>query len=281
MFAYSIDFSTWEYFCGEPLIESTVRGMEKIIVELYPYGTFVTMAQVGGGGEYGGLAFGACDTVIVYTQIEYFTSCYYCKEGDYQYAWAVGRGIDTPQGCNVVFNMAKSIAVTSTDYLTLSAKTSEISEIDGSRYSNVWAVLSQPADNLYHFDGSDWEMKTETWMNESLYGVWVHESGDVFAVGSNGAIYHYNGSVWEDQSIELETAAFYGVWGFSADDVFVVGERAKIYHYDGAGWGAVRVSPEVDATLYGVHGGDVGGVSRVFCAGQNGTIVGFPIEPLP
>ena len=117
---------------------------------------------------------------------------------------------------------------------------------------------------------------TEGWMIESLHGVWVHESGEAFAVGSNGAIYHYTGSVWEDQSIEFETVTFHDVWGFSPDDVYAVGEHAAIYHYDGVSWWAVPTPPDVDATLYAVHGTDMGGGDVVLLsAGENGTVIGF------
>jgi hypothetical protein len=227
---------------------------------------------VGGGGESNGLIFIECDPGPEVEGIDYFTAALVLEGG--RYMWIVGRGIESPDGFNGIH-----FGLSGEDSFTLYDEASEISDIDGAVASDVWAVLSQPSYNLYHFDGESWELRTEGWMTESLHGVWVHESGEAFAVGTNGVIYHYTGAVWEDQSIEAERGTLYAVWGFSPEDVYAVGEGTAVYHFDGASWGAVPRQPDIDATLYGIHGVDLaGGGKALYVVGERGTIIGYAPE---
>jgi len=189
----------------------------------------------------------------------------------------VGRGYNIVDGYNGVY-----ISIGETDSFTLHQPASEITCIDGTTPSNVWAVLSEPSHSLYHFDGETWELRTEGWMTESLQHIWVHEGGEAFAVGSNGAIYHYTGSVWEDQSLDFETGTLYGVFGFTSTDVFAVGEGMAVYHYDGDVWAALPTPPGRTETLFAVHALDMGDLAKlVITVGENGTVLWYTREIIP
>jgi len=146
-----------------------------------------------------------------------------------------------------------------------------VSGISGSSSSDVWAVLRKPGpDHVYHFNGTAWSSDEEAWMSETLEDVWVSAGGEVFAVGSNGAIYHRDGTGWHDNSIAGFSGTLYGVWGTSADDVFAVGSSAGIYHYDGNAWSRQYGPPGLTQDLYSVWGS---GSSDVWAVGQEGLIL--------
>jgi len=271
--AVSMDLATWQDPCSGPLTTSPLRDIEGI----YDMGgALMTVAFAGGGGEEDGLVFGECDLVFDDDKIEYFTSSFVFYNE--QYVWMAGRGHDLPNGYNGLVQAGMEL-----DSFTLYQPTSEISDIDGSSPSKVWAVLTEPSHSLYHFDGSSWELATEGWMTEGLHGVWVHESGEVFAVGTNGAIYHYTGSAWEDQSLDFEAGTLHGVWGFSPVDVYAVGEGMAVYHYNGDFWAPLPTPPWMTETLFAVYGLDLGDLDKyIFAVGENGTVIGYMLDiPLP
>jgi hypothetical protein len=120
----------------------------------------------------------------------------------------------------------------SSEYLGLGYE--KVTGIHGSGPENVWAVMDQYMYNVYHFDGEEWTLKREEWMDQALYDVWAAPGGNqVWAVGANGAIYRWNGTAWHDESIANETRTIFGIWGFSVVDIYAVGEDGLFYHYDG------------------------------------------------
>lgn len=126
---------------------------------------------------------------------------------------------------------AKHYDGTALDTLTIDDGWSEITGVSGISSDDVWVVMNRPSRNIWHYDGSTWEDRSEAWMDQPLHDVWVAPTGEVFAVGANGATYHYDGSAWEDQTQGWDK---HGVWGASASDVFAVGEI--ISHYNGVSW---------------------------------------------
>jgi hypothetical protein len=259
----------WEHACGGSLPPCTFRDTEPVYVQEPNMWSMV----VGGGGGYNGLAFpvSVCEDPIVFEGMEYITSSYvrWAEENVY-YMWFVGKGNDISYGHNGMGGTSRIMIS-----FTLDQPTSEISGIDGSDPEDVWAVLNQPRRNLYHFDGESWESGSENWMTASLQDIWVHGSGQAFAVGSNGAVYHYTGSAWVDQSIDFERGTLFAVTGNSPSDVYAVGEDMAIYHYDGEKWGIVPTPPDLDATLYGI---DMCGESPCFfVAGERGTVIGYAV----
>jgi len=69
-------------------------------------------------------------------------------------------------------------------------------------------------------------------------GVWGSDVGDVFAVGTNGAIAHSDGGDrWRYLVSPSQSAAVLrAIWGSGPRDVFAVGDNGTILHYDGASW---------------------------------------------
>ncbi len=148
---------------------------------------------------------------------------------------------------------------------------SEVSGISGSSSTNVWAVLKHSGErHIYHFDGTGWSQKGEAWMSAILHDVWVSDDGEVFIVGSNGAIYNFDGVNWNQGSLGGFSGTFYGVWGTAADDVYAVGSSAAIYHFDGNEWSAQYGPPGLTQDLYSVWGS---GSSDVWAVGQDGVIL--------
>lgn len=149
---------------------------------------------------------------------------------------------------------------------------SEVTGISGTGPSDVWAVLDQAYNNLYHWNGISWSLVEEEWMDDNLKDVWVLSTGEVFIVGANGAIYRYSASQWNDDSIDGFSGTFHAVWGSSSTDVFAAGEGAAIYHFDGSNW-AVQAPPDgVTEDIFGLWGDDTG---RVYAVGAGGIILYF------
>ncbi len=149
----------------------------------------------------------------------------------------------------------------------------EVCGISGSSSSDVWAVLKEPGTNhIHHFDGQSWSVTGEAWMTATPQDVWVSGDGEVFIVGSSGAIYHRDGQGWHDESIAGLSGSFYGVWGTSANNVFAVGTAASIYHFDGSAWTAMSKPVQATQDLLSVWGG---GVSDVWAVGRGGLILHY------
>lgn len=148
----------------------------------------------------------------------------------------------------------------------------DVTGIWGSGPADVWAVMDRPSNNLWHFDGSVWEDRSEAWMVENLQDVWVDQGGEAFVVGTNGSIYHYDGSVWDDQSIG-GSRTFYGVFGRSPSDVHVVGAGAALYHCDGFAWRAYSAPPGITVDLYDVY---VHSDGEAHAVGQRRTVLRHP-----
>ncbi len=259
----------WEYACEGSLPQCTFRDREPF----YMNESYVASVVVGGGGGYNGLAylFTVCGDPLVFEGMEYIASSFiHMVQEDEAYLWLVGKGNDDVDGYNGVLGTSDE-----TIPFTLYSPTSEISGIDGTGHEDVWAVLNRSDHNLYHFDGESWEPRQEPWMTASLHDIWVHGSGQAFAVGSNGAVYHYTGSMWVDRSIEFGSGTLYAVTGNSPSDVYAVGEHVAIYHYDGEKWGIVPTPPGLDAALYGI---DICHEQPVFfVVGEGGTVIGYAV----
>ncbi|HER43917.1 MAG TPA: hypothetical protein ENO08_05610 [Candidatus Eisenbacteria bacterium] len=145
--------------------------------------------------------------------------------------------------------------------------------VHGSGPENIWAVLDLAYYNAYHYDGMDWTLTREEWMDQALQDVWVSHNGLAWAVGANGAIYHWTGTAWTDQSIPGETRTIYGVWGLSVNNIYAVGETGLIYHYDGASWSELAYPGGLTETLYAVWGKSAPTI--VYMAGTNGTVISY------
>ena len=103
-----------------------------------------------------------------------------------------------------------------------------------------------------------------------LYGVWVSDSGRVWAVGDAGALVWKNGpgGIWQSTTTIPTTKNLRGVWAAADDDAWAVGQGGTIVHFDGSDWTAVA-SPVTD-DLTAVWGA---GAKLVWAAGANGRVL--------
>ena len=147
---------------------------------------------------------------------------------------------------------------------------SDVKGIWGTDTDDAWAVLDQTYNNIYQWNGTIWTLVHEAWMDDSLKDVWVAPTGEVFAVGANGAIYRKTESQWYDDSIASFTSTLHAVWGSASDDVYAAGEGAAIYYYDGNIWQLESAPTGVTDDLFGLWGT---GAGYVYAVGAGGTIL--------
>jgi len=123
------------------------------------------------------------------------------------YFLGVGISTDFPNGahfdCSVI------------DTLMVDMGWSEITDISGRSSDDIWVVMNQPTYNVWHYDGTSWENHWQTWMDQSLFGVYAFPNGvSVVAVGANGAVHWFNGTEWRDHTTPEVDADLYDVWGY-------------------------------------------------------------------
>lgn len=125
--------------------------------------------------------------------------------------------------------------------------------IRGISPSNVFAVGWNPSGigdgGIWHYDGSSWSPMDIPAETPILRAVWVHSSGEAFAVGDRGAILYFNGLSWTSMS-NGTFDYFDGVWGSSPEDVFVSG-GGVVSHYNGTSWTPMKCT---GCSLRGVWG---------------------------
>jgi hypothetical protein len=179
--------------------------------------------------------------------------------------WFGGLGVSTD------FPNARHYDGTGFETLQIDLGMSEITSIHGTAQNNAWAVLNQPFNSIYHFDGTGWSTQHQSFMDQPLHDVWAAGNGHVFAVGVDGAIYHFDGSDWIDESIET-TTDFYGVWSnYDTPFAIAVGEGGVVYHrVDGVWTPQLMDLVEEDYTLRDVWGL---GESFAIAVGDDGQIL--------
>jgi hypothetical protein len=101
-----------------------------------------------------------------------------------------------------------------------------------------------------------------------LSGIWGDSPEDLFVAGVNGDIYHFDGEQWLRIYSSLYTELF-AVWGRSPDDVYVVGRYLTVLHFDGAEWTTMLRDGTWDQCFLDVWG-DASG--RLFAVGTGGVI---------
>jgi hypothetical protein len=103
-----------------------------------------------------------------------------------------------------------------------------------------------------------------------LYGVWVADSGRVFAVGDAGALVYKAGpgGLWQASTSSPTTKNMRGVWASGDSDAWAVGAGGTIVHFDGSDWSASASGVTDD--LYAVWGASK---DLVWAAGANGRVL--------
>ena len=179
--------------------------------------------------------------------------------------WFGGTGVATD------FPNARHYDGTGMDTLQIDLGMSEITGIHGTTQDNVWAVLRQSYNSIYHYDGTSWSSQHQPFMDKPLHDVWASGNGHVFAVGEDGTIYHFDGTTWIDESVDTPTD-FFGVWAnYDTPFAIAVGEGGAVYHRVDGVW---TVQPmnlvEEDVTLRDVWGL---GESFAIAVGDDGQIL--------
>ncbi|MBX3208405.1 MAG: hypothetical protein KF764_25390 [Labilithrix sp.] len=90
----------------------------------------------------------------------------------------------------------------------------------------------------------------------SLFGIWGSSAGDVWTVGSSGAVFHWNGNAWGTHRLLTDAGQqkpLFGVWGSGPNDVWVFAAD-EIRHSDGwndagTGWSTFELAGKTDKTL--------------------------------
>jgi hypothetical protein len=105
--------------------------------------------------------------------------------------------------------------------------------------------------------------------SSDLHGVWVTDTGRVFAVGDAGAlIWKGDLGTWSSTSAFPTTNDLRGVWASADDDAWAVGAGGTIVHFDGTDW--TLVTSPVTTDLNAVWGASK---QQVWCAGAGGTVL--------
>lgn len=89
---------------------------------------------------------------------------------------------------------------------------------------------------IWHWDGRTWQQTWEPWLGGVAFGfeLWGSGPGDVWAIGSGGAIVHFEGKTWERVEGVTDND-LYAIWGSGADNIYIGGERTLI-RFDGVRW---------------------------------------------
>ena len=126
------------------------------------------------------------------------------------------------------------------------ARCTLMASIHGVSANELWAVGDiGSAVQVLDADGDTPSVKAfNTQTRNTLNGVWVASSSDVWAVGARGTIRHYTGApiLWDVVSDVGTTEDLRAVWGSSSTDVWAVGNGGLVLHYDGKSWSRVRIA---------------------------------------
>lgn len=130
-------------------------------------------------------------------------------------------------------------------------------------------VVDGSTGSVKHFDGSEWS--SETISTSNLRDIWGN-SGQLWAVGDNGAAYWHDGSAWHDRSIPedvVQNGSLTSVWFTNLTQTHVSANGGYSYQYDDATdeWKSERTFPtNAHHTVFGITGSNVllGGVQTIY-----------------
>lgn len=134
---------------------------------------------------------------------------------------------------------------------TWSAQHSRPSEVGGNSTSiwrggpnDIWAV----GQYFHHYDGKTWSAQSRG-TNDAIYDLWgSSESGEVWAVGSNGCILHYEKADGRAQWTRVRSGTsqtLTGIWGSGPRDIWAVGQGfdSPVLHWNGSSWAPAAKRP--------------------------------------
>ncbi|MEA1958090.1 MAG: hypothetical protein U9N44_00225, partial [Chloroflexota bacterium] len=114
----------------------------------------------------------------------------------------------------------------------------ELSGVYGISSNNTFAYGS----TLLQYNGSIWTEMTEM-SGSHLIDMWSTPTNDLLAVSSSGIIYQYDGSHWNVSSNSETPKSLNAAWGTSPTDIFAISSdtsthlgKGNIFHFDGNEW---------------------------------------------
>lgn len=142
--------------------------------------------------------------------------------------------------------------------------------VGGTDEQHVWAVGS--GGTIVRRSGRAWVSEPPVGTSDPLYGLWVHNASDIWAVGGPqvGAsdVVHYDGSTWSLSS-PGNFNQLYAVWGADDSHVWAVGHYGQISFWNGATW-TTQASGLTNWELMAVWGTDA---DHVWAVGQGATVL--------
>jgi len=136
---------------------------------------------------------------------------------------------------------------------------------------NIFSIWGLSASDIYVAEGAGTVLHGPNWTPHaaatSVSAVWGTWTGNLYAVGTSGAIYHSTdgGSNWTAQTSGT-TQWLFSIFGTTATDVYAAGDNGTLLHsVDGASWELVavltgarlRAIVQADSGLYVVGDGIV------------------------
>lgn len=114
---------------------------------------------------------------------------------------------------------------------------------------------------------TDWKWLNPLPQGNNLNAIWIHESGEMYAVGDVGTVIHWNGSAIEVIPTGVH-ANLSDVFGFMPDNLFVTSnsysEKSPFLHWDGDNWSQLAENRRIrglwgieENMLFGVTNSDV------------------------
>lgn len=110
----------------------------------------------------------------------------------------------------------------------------------------------------------------DTGVTYTMHGMWGQSSGDIYAVGSLGAVFHYGGNFWTQQAV-FTGEDLHGVYGLDGQRIWAVGNKGTAAHFNGMSWTLLEKyagSPIFNGVF--AAEGDAPGEEQVWVAGSSG-----------
>ncbi len=119
---------------------------------------------------------------------------------------------------------------------------------------------------MLHYTGGAW-VSVPCSGSSRLYSVWMRNSNDVWAVGSEGTAFHYNGLTWSPVTVPAGTSSLNAVRLVGADDGWIVGSAGMILRLVDGNWTRVSGSGFSIGPLDSVSG------PKAWYGGANGELI--------
>ena len=147
--------------------------------------------------------------------------------------------------------------------------------VHGSGAKDVYAAgtLLGGAGSVMRWDGAAWKkLSLGASPPQQLWSVWTLGPGQVYAVGSGGAVLRrLSSGAWQKMNTGV-TSTLYGIWGSGAKDLWAVGDKGVILRHDGKSFRPACFKVASTVRLNAVWGD---GKGKVWVGGTGATLIQF------